>query len=73
MKAEVTTSGMAWQLSLRAYPNMSAEKVHVIAAGRDMVILDGPVCADNSYCGGISVVNRVLRVGLVKEIMKIIG
>ncbi len=52
---------------------MSAEKVHVIAAGRDMVILDGPVCADNSYCGGISVVNRVLRVGLVKEIMKIIG
>lgn len=49
MSAEVTTSGAAWQLSLRAEPSMSAEKVHVIAAGRDMVILDGPVCADNSY------------------------
>lgn len=48
-KAEVTTSGMAPQLSLRAQPNLSAEKVHVIAAGRDMVILDGPVCADGSY------------------------
>ena len=49
MNAEVTTSGMAPQLSLRAQPSMSAEKVHVIAAGRDMVILQGPVCADNSY------------------------
>lgn len=47
--AEVTTSGMAQQLSLRAQPSMSAEKVHVIAAGRDLVILDGPVCAENSY------------------------
>ena len=49
MNAEVTTSGMAPQLSIRAQPSMSAEKVHVIAAGRDMVILQGPVCADNSY------------------------
>lgn len=49
MKAEVTTSGMAPQLSLRAHPSLSAEKVHVIAAGRDMVVLDGPVCADDSY------------------------
>ena len=49
MNAEVTTSGMAPQLSLRAQPSLNAEKVHVIAAGRDMVILDGPVCADNSY------------------------
>jgi Bacterial SH3 domain len=49
INAEVTTSGMAPQLSLRAQPNMSAEKAHVIAAGRDLVILDGPVCADNSY------------------------
>lgn len=48
-KAEVTTNGMAPQLSLRAQPSMSAEKVHVIASGRDMVILDGPVCAENSY------------------------
>lgn len=48
-KAEVTTSGMAPQLSLRSQPSMSAEKVHVIAAGRDMVILDGPICAENSY------------------------
>ena len=47
--AEVTTSGMAPQLSLRAQPSMSSEKVHVIAAGRDMVILDGPICAENSY------------------------
>ncbi|MBK8784711.1 MAG: SH3 domain-containing protein [Anaerolineales bacterium] len=49
MNAEVTTSGMASQLSLRAQPSMSSEKVHVIAAGRDMVILDGPICAENSY------------------------
>ena len=49
MNAEVTTSGMAPQLSLRAGASMSAEKVHVIAAGWDMVILKGPVCADNSY------------------------
>jgi hypothetical protein len=28
---------------------MNAEKVHVIAAGRDLLILKGPVCADNSY------------------------
>lgn len=49
MNAEVTTSGMAPQLSLRAQPSLSAEKEHVIAAGRDMVILDGPVCADGSY------------------------
>ncbi len=49
VNAEVTTSGMAPQLSLRAQPSMSSEKVHVIAAGRDMVILDGPICAENSY------------------------
>ena len=49
MSAEVTTSGMAPQLSLRAEPSLSAEKVHVIAAGRDMVILKGPVCAENTY------------------------
>lgn len=49
MNAEVTTSGMAPQLSLRVEPGPNAEKVHVIAAGRDMVILDGPVCADHSY------------------------
>lgn len=48
-KAEVTTSGMAPQLSLRAEPSISADQIHVIAAGRDMVILDGPICADNSY------------------------
>jgi len=47
--AEVTKSGMAPQLSLRAQPSIYAEKVHIIAAGRDMVILDGPVCADGSY------------------------
>lgn len=49
MNAEVTTSGMAPQLSLRAQPSVSAGKIHVIAAGRDLVILDGPICADNSY------------------------
>jgi len=49
MDAEVTASGAAPQLSLRAQPSMSAEKVHVIAAGRNIVILDGPVCMDNSY------------------------
>lgn len=49
MNAEVTTSGLAPQLSLRAGASMSSDKVHVIAAGRDMVILKGPVCADNSY------------------------
>lgn len=49
MRAEVTTSGMAPQLSLRSQPSMSADRVHVIAAGRDLVILDGPVCADGSY------------------------
>ena len=49
MNAEVTTSGMAPQLSLRAEPGMGAGKVHVIAAGRDLVILRGPVCADESY------------------------
>lgn len=49
MTAEVTRSGMAPQLSLRAQPSMSAEKVHVIAAGRKMTILQGPVCADGSY------------------------
>lgn len=49
MSAEVTRSGMAPQLSLRAQPSLSAEKVHVIAAGRKMSILQGPVCADSSY------------------------
>jgi hypothetical protein len=49
MPAEVTSSGMAPQLSLRTQPVTSAEKIHVIAAGRDMVILEGPICADNSY------------------------
>lgn len=49
MSAQVTTSGMAPQLALRAQPSLSAEKVHVIAAGRKMVILEGPVCADGSY------------------------
>jgi hypothetical protein len=49
MNAEVTTSGAAPQLSLRAQPSMEARQAHVIAAGRDLVILDGPVCAENSY------------------------
>ncbi|MCC6569783.1 MAG: SH3 domain-containing protein [Anaerolineales bacterium] len=49
MNAEVTRSGMAPQLSLRAQPSLSAEKVHVIAAGRKITILQGPVCADSSY------------------------
>lgn len=49
MTAEVTRSGMAPQLSLRSQPSMSAEKVHVIAAGRKITILQGPVCADGSY------------------------
>lgn len=49
MNAEVTTSGAAPQLALRAKASKSAEQVHVIAAGRDMVILDGPTCADNAY------------------------
>lgn len=49
MSAEVTRSGMAPQLSLRAQPSLSAEKVHVIAAGRKVTILQGPVCADGSY------------------------
>ena len=53
--AQVTTSGMAPQLSLRAQPSMSAEKVHVIAAGRKMAILEGPVCADESYWWRINV------------------
>ena len=44
-----TTSGMAPQLYLRAQPSLSAEKVHYIAAGRDIIILDGPVCVDSSY------------------------
>ncbi len=43
MNAEVTASGMAPQLSLRTQPQLNAEQVHVIAAGRDMVILQGPV------------------------------
>lgn len=49
MNAEVTRSGMAPQLSLRAQPSLSSEKVHVIATGRKMTILQGPVCADSSY------------------------
>lgn len=49
MNAEVSTNGMAWQLSLRSDPSMYASQVHVIAAGRDMVILQGPVCAEDSY------------------------
>jgi uncharacterized protein YraI len=49
MNAEVTTSGSATQLSMRAQPSMSAAKIHVIAAGRDISVLKGPVCADNSY------------------------
>lgn len=49
MNAQVTKSGMAPQLSLRAQPSMNAEKVHFIAASRKMVILEGPVCADGSY------------------------
>lgn len=49
MSAEVTTSGKAPQLSLRSEPSMSAIKVHVIAAGRNIVILNGPICAENSY------------------------
>lgn len=55
VSAQVTTSGMAPQLSLRAQPSMSAEKVHVIAAGRKIVILEGPVCADESYWWRINV------------------
>ena len=49
MKAEVTTSGKAWQLSLRSSPDSNANQAHVIAAGRDMTILEGPVCAGQSY------------------------
>lgn len=49
ISAEVTTNGMVPQLSLRAQPSLSAEKVHVIAAGVDIVILDGPICAENTY------------------------
>lgn len=49
MNAEVTRSGMAPQLSLRAQPSLSSEKVHVISTGRKMTILQGPVCADSSY------------------------
>ena len=48
-QAEVTTSGKAWQLSLRSEPNLNAAQIHVIAAGRNLVILDGPICADGSY------------------------
>ena len=49
MSAEVTRSGMAPQLSLRELPSLSAQKLHVIAAGRKMTILKGPECADGSY------------------------
>lgn len=49
MNAQVSTSGMAWQLSLRSEPSFNASTNHIIAAGRKMVILDGPVCAEGSY------------------------
>ncbi len=48
LNAKVTTSGLAPQLILRAQPGMLAEQVHVIAAGRGMVILEGPICADQA-------------------------
>jgi hypothetical protein len=49
MSAEVTTSGKAWQLTLRSEPGFDASMLHIIAAGREMVILDGPECEDESY------------------------
>ena len=49
MNAEVTTSGMATQLRLRAEPSFNASTNHIIAAGRNMVILDGTVCAEGYY------------------------
>jgi serine/threonine protein kinase len=49
MNAEVTTSGKAWQLRLRSDPSFSASTNHIIAAGRDMIILNGPTCAEGSF------------------------
>jgi hypothetical protein len=47
--AVVTTSGKAWQLRLRSEPGFNSSTNHIIAAGRRMVILDGPVCSEGSY------------------------
>jgi len=49
MNAEVTTTGMAWQLRLRSDASFDASTNHIIAAGRTLVILSGPVCAEGSY------------------------
>jgi hypothetical protein len=47
--AQVAETGKAWQLSLRSAPSQNAEQAHVVAAGRKLVVLDGPVCAEGSY------------------------
>ncbi len=49
MNAKVTETGVAWQLRLRSEPGFNAPTNHIIAAGRTMVILDGPTCAEGSY------------------------
>ena len=49
MTIQVTTSGKVPKLGIRPQPTLDSKKMFELKSGKKMEVLDGPVCADNSY------------------------
>jgi len=49
MTIRVTTSGKVDKLGIRSQPDLDAQRTFQLLSGEQMTVLDGPVCANESY------------------------